>query len=127
MRVLPALTAAALAAVPAASTVRTKDDAELARATAGRTAGKPIDCIARNRTDDFAVVGSAMIFRQTSRTTYVNRLSPGCDKRSLRSTLVFRSPSSQLCRGEIVEAVDPQSGVTWGSCTVGQFVPYDRP
>lgn len=127
MRLTSPLFVVALVSAPAVCADTIEDQAELARATQGRLAGKPVDCITRSRTDDFSTSGETMIFRPGSKVTYLNRLSPGCDKPKLRSTLVFRSTSGRLCRGEIVQSVDPQTGVTWGSCTVGQFVPYTRP
>lgn len=126
MRVLLGLTAAALAAAPAASTDRTKDDAALARVTAGRTAGTPVDCIDRGRSDDFHVAGRHLIFRARARVAYVSELTPGCPTGS-RQALVFRSISSRICRGEIAESVDLLGSAAGGSCTVGVFVPYERP
>lgn len=126
MRALLALTLAALAAAPAVSADRDKDAAALARATAGRTAGTPVDCITRSRTGDFQVAGRHLIFKGDPRVTYVNEVSPGCDTGLSRQALVFRSTSSRLCRGEIAQAVDPLGGSAGGSCTLGQFVPYPR-
>lgn len=128
MRTLLILSAAVLAAAPAASADRSKDAAAVDRATAGRTAGKPIDCITRARTgDDFQVAGRTLIFRSNSRTTYLNEVSPGCDTKLSQQALVFRSISSRLCRGEIAQVVDLMGGAGGGSCTLGQFVPYTRP
>ena len=129
MRTLLILSAAVLAAAPAASADRSKDAAAIARATAGRTAGTPVDCITRTRTGgDFQVAGRTLIFKSDSRVTYLNEVSPGCNTGLSRQTLVFRSIStSRLCKGEIAEAVDPLGGAAGGSCTLGQFVPYTRP
>lgn len=127
MRGLMVLSLAVLAAAPAASADRTKDVEALARATAGRIAGEPMTCLTRGRTDDFQLAGHYLIFRVSPRLTYVNELSPGCEVGGPHRALVFRTPSSQLCEGEIAEAVDPTGGATTGSCTVGKFVPYERP
>jgi hypothetical protein len=43
------------------------------------------------------------------------------------NTLVLRSSGGSLCRGEIGEVVDLRSGVTMGSCVLGDFIPYSRP
>lgn len=127
MRGLLILVAAVLAAAPAASADRTKDAAALARATAGRVAGAPVDCLDRRRSNDFQIAGRNLIFRVSPRLTYVNQVSPGCEIGAPRQALVFRSPSSQLCRGDIAESVDPVAGAGLGSCALGQFVPYERP
>lgn len=126
MRVRLALAALALAAVPAMSADRPKDEVALERAIAGRVAGTPVDCITRPRTADFQVAGRYLIFRVDSRTTYVNQVSAGCEGGAPRQALVFRSISSRLCAGEIALSVDPLGGATGGSCTLGQFVPYKR-
>jgi len=127
MRVRLALAAVALVAVPAMSADRPKDEVALERAIAGRVAGPPVACITRPRTADFQVAGRNLIFRVNARTTFVNQVSPGCEGGSPRQTLVFRSISSRLCAGEIAQSVDPLGGAAGGSCTLGQFVPYERP
>ena len=127
MRILITLSLAVLAAAPAASADRTKDVEALTRATDGRTAGAPVACITRGRTDDFQVAGRHLIFRVSPRLTYVNELSQGCEAGQPRSALVFRSTSSRLCEGEIAEAVDPLGGAAGGACSLGKFVPYERP
>lgn len=125
MRVLLGLTAAVLATAPAASADRSKDEAALARATAGRTAGEPVACIPRGRSDGFQVAGRHVIFRAAGGVTYVSELSPGCPA-GARQALVFRSISSRICQGEIAESVDPLGGAAGGSCSLGPFVPYER-
>lgn len=116
-----------LGAAPAGSADRPKDAKALARATAGRSAGAPIDCITRSRTEEFQVAGRHLIFHLNSGITYINEVSPGCEAGGPRQTLVFRSASSRLCRGEIALSVDPLGGAAGGSCALGRFVPYERP
>jgi hypothetical protein len=128
MRTLFVLSLAVLAAAPAASAERTKDVQALAAATEGRTAGKPLACLMRSRIqNDFQDAGRHLIFRVSPRLTYVNELTRGCEAGGLRRTYVLRSPSSQYCEGDIVEVVDPLAGGMTGSCTLGKFVPYERP
>lgn len=126
MRAVIVLSLAALAAAPAASADRTKDVEALAHATAGRTAGAPVDCVWRGRTDDFQVAGRYLIFRVSPRLTYVNEVGLGCTVGQPRAALVFRSTSSRMCEGEIAQAVDPLGGATGGGCALGKFVPYER-
>lgn len=124
MRIPLFAVAVVLIAAPAASIDRPKDAERFEKAVAGKTAGAPVDCIDRRRGSDFSLAGRYAIFRTNSSLTYVNELSPGCEPDLSRRTLIFRSTSSQLCRGEIAEAVDPLGGASGGSCTLGQFVPY---
>lgn len=118
------LLAIGLVAAPAASIDRPKDVERVQKAVAGKTAGEPVDCIDRRRSSDFTLAGRHAIFRAGPSLTYINELSPGCEPNLTRRTLIFRSTSSQLCRGEIAEAIDPLGGAAGGSCTLGQFVPY---
>jgi len=124
MRIPLLAVAIGLIAAPAASIDRPKDAERFERAVAGKIAGAPVNCIDRRRSSDFSVAGRYAIFRASPALTYVNEMSPGCDPGLSRQALIFRSTSSQLCRGEIAEAVDPLGGASGGSCTLGEFVPY---
>jgi hypothetical protein len=41
--------------------------------------------------------------------------------------LVTRQFSGSLCRGDIATVADLSSGMTVGSCVMGDFVPYTSP
>ena len=42
------------------------------------------------------------------------------------ATRFTRTPSGQLCRGDIAQAVDRTANFPAGSCSFGDFVPYTR-
>ena len=100
---------------------------ELAAVTEGRVAEQPRTCVPRRDVRGNRSVGDAIVFDGTSRNmVYVNRASGGCAELRSGRTLVTRSPSSQLCAGDIADVVEPVSGFPVGSCTLGEFIPYRR-
>ncbi len=117
--------AACTPAEPLALTPGQEDD--LAAATQGRTAGAPVDCVnLRDLGDNRSIGEGAVLFRTTtSGTIYVNRPAGGCPDLEGR-TMVVRTPSTRLCRGDIVNVVDPVSRSSFGSCALGDFTPYTR-
>ena len=101
--------------------------AELAAAVEGRTAGAPRSCVSQLNLGASRSAGNeAIIFEGPGDTIYVNRPAGGCPNLDGR-TLVTRTTSTQLCRGDIVAVVDPVSGTEFGSCGLADFVPYTRP
>jgi hypothetical protein len=58
---------------------------------------------------------------------YVSQLSPGCSQVGLGNALITRRTGSTLCRGDIAQVQNLNSGITVGSCTFGEFVPYTGP
>jgi len=99
----------------------------LSKALAGRTAGKPISCVHLREVRSTRIIdGTAIIYELRSRRWLVNMPAGGCS--SLRSdrVLVTRTPSGDLCRGDIVRVIDTPGPMEFGSCGLGDFVPYTR-
>lgn len=102
------------------------DAALLATMLEGRTAGQPMSCVRLVDIDSNRSAGeSAILFDGPGDTIYVNRPPAGCPSVNDR-TLVSRTSTTQLCRGDIVNIVDVASGTQYGSCGLGDFVPYRR-
>lgn len=98
-----------------------------AAALAGRVAGPPQSCLPSfggNTGGDIFDSGQ-ILFRGRGGTVYLNTPEQCPVLRSDR-TIVTRSPSGQLCRGDIFEVRDRISPAAYGSCALGDFVPYDR-
>ncbi len=96
----------------------------------GKVAGAPLSCLSSHRAKDMIIIDDETIaFRQGSGQTYVNHLQGGgCPLAGGFNTLVTRSSGGLgLCRGEIAQVADLQSGFTVGSCVLGDFIPYGRP
>ena len=110
-----------------AASPTSREYAATARALAGLTPGKPTSCItlSRTRTSNF-LDRDTIAYRDTTRRYYVNRTGGGCNFDD-DSILVTRTPSDQLCRGDIITLIDRTSQFPKGSCSFGDFVPYSRP
>jgi hypothetical protein len=90
--------------------------------------GEPVSCVPlRNLGGNRSAGEGAVIFgdRSSSR-LYVNRPSGGCPLLRVGTALSLRTSGTQICRGDIVSVFDPQTGVNFGSCGLGDFTPYER-
>jgi hypothetical protein len=115
------LTAASIA--PA--TARTPDtpDAVLA----GRTPGKPESCISQRLIDSSHLYPDGRIlYRMRGGPDYLNTAGPGCATTILNPVMITATPTNQLCQGDIMRVADSASRITYGSCGLGEFVPYPR-
>jgi hypothetical protein len=120
---------AAMLATAPADAQRRSDNGEqaLARAVAGRVAGRPVNCINFRSIRSSRIIDGTAIVYDAGRTLYVNR--PRSGARTLRrdDVLVTRTTGSQLCTIDSVRLVDSTSRFPRGFVTLGQFVPYARP
>jgi hypothetical protein len=95
------------------------------REITGKVAGRPEKCLPLQRSNDMVVIDDDTILYRDGRTTYLNRPLGSCNMLGRGSyALVTRSTGSALCRGDIANVVDASTGVTVGSCALGDFVPY---
>jgi hypothetical protein len=102
-----------------------KTQAALAKELAGLTAGPAQACISTFETRDSSVTsfGDTLVYRTAGRTRYVSHTS-GCSGVGGDNILITRSPSTQLCSGDIATTVDRTSRIQSGSCSLGEFTPY---
>lgn len=102
---------------------------DLYQALAGKVAGRPVDCLPTYRSSDMQVIDDNTILFRDGRRTYVQAPRGGCSPiGSGHYTLVTHSyGGSGLCRGDIAQVVDLQNGFTVGSCSLDEFVPFERP
>jgi hypothetical protein len=101
---------------------------ELAAATEGRTAEAPRNCVSSRELRGNRSAGEgAIIFDGPGRNLiYVNRPAAGCPELRPGLALKTRTPSTQLCAGDIVEVFDTLNGFSMGGCGLGEFTPYRR-
>lgn len=95
---------------------------------AGKVAGRSAACLPSYRARDMVVIDDQTIaFRDGGRRVWVTNLSNSCNNLgSGHYALVTRNFSSNLCRGDIAEVADLSTGMTVGSCVLGDFTPYER-
>jgi hypothetical protein len=125
-RPLLLLTAALAMTGPAAiATARAPDSPD--KELAGRTPGKPESCISQRQIDDSQLYPDGRIlYRMRGGPDYLNNAGQGCATNAINPTMVTSTPSTQLCRGDILRVVDATSGMFYGSCGLNDFVPYPK-
>ena len=133
MRAIPLLfVAAALtgcATQPPPATQMAESQGKLQELTAGKVPGTPMSCLppsARSRNLE-VIDDRTFAYVDSSSRVYVNHVRGECS--NLGSgfyTLVVRSAGSGTCSGDIADVADVRTGMTAGSCALGDFVPYTR-
>jgi len=128
LTILPALALLAAAPLLAHSDSPAPLSEKAQKALAGRTAGKPVNCVQLNRIGSSTIVDeTAIIYKQSSSLWYVNQPDQGsCNLLRPRRTLMTRTSSSQLCGNDLVSVADLSSGITYGACGLGKFVAYRK-
>lgn len=111
---------------PPAMTARQESDFQ--KVIAGRTAGPPQSCVNMTQLRGNRTYGEGvMVFDGTTNSViYVNRPPNGCPELKWSRALRTRTSTNQLCRNDIVTVFDPTSGIEYGGCGLGDFVPYRR-
>lgn len=112
---------------PPAMTV--KQEADFQKVIEGRSAGPPQSCVSLRLLSGNKTYGEGVIVFDgtTGSTVYVNRPPNGCPELRSGRALRTRTTTDQLCRNDIVTVFDPTVGIEYGSCGLGDFVPYRRP
>lgn len=126
---IPALfAAAALAAVPAASSAREKltPEAKLDKLLEGRVAGPPQDCIPLSSAGGSQIIDKTAIVYRVGSTLWVNRPKGGAESLDDDDILVTKTTGSQLCSIDVVQLHDRASHMYSGFVSLGEFVPYRR-
>ncbi|HEY0595818.1 hypothetical protein [Sphingopyxis sp.] len=129
MRLIPTLfIAAALVAVPAASSAREKlaPEDQLAKLLKDRVAGEPQDCITLSSINSSQVIDKTAIVYRSGSTLWVNRPEGGASSLDDDDILVTKTTGSQLCSIDTVELRDRTSRMYSGFVSLGKFVPYRR-
>lgn len=97
---------------------------------AGKVAGAPASCLPSYRANDLVVIDdNTLAYREGGRRVWVTNLNGGCSNIGAgHYALVTRTYGGMgLCHGDIAEVADLTTGMTVGSCTFGEFVPYTKP
>ena len=114
-------------AAGAAEADRTRADID--RELAGRVPGPAKSCLQSWERDQVKAFGDTLVYRGRSgrnATRFVTQTT-GCRGVGEDNILITRTPTTQLCRGDIATTVDRTSQFQTGGCSFGDFVPYSRP
>ena len=103
-----------------------KRDQELAKVLAGRTPGKPENCIPTGFIDGPQVVGDSLIYRQTGKRLWRSQVRDRCPFLRDDQIVVSILYGAQVCRNDRFRLVDRGSPIASADCTFGEFVPYDK-
>ena len=101
---------------------------KLAGLLKGRTAGAPQSCLTRLPPQDRSyTIERIGIVYEVGSTRYLTRFEGGCPELTPFTFIVSRTPTNQLCAGDIAEIVDRSTpAIPRGSCIFGAFTPYPR-
>ena len=114
------------ASLPARRPAQHQAQADLDRQLAGRTAGKPLDCVSLDRIDGSTIIdGTAIIYRGLGGTIWLNR-PRGAEMLHEDDVLVQFVYGSQLCKLDRIKLVDRGTRMERGFVGLGEFVPYTR-
>lgn len=101
--------------------------ADLAKTVKGLVRGDPVSCITSRSADRSRYLGDRAVAYIVSRNlVYVNTPRGGCTGLGNGRGLVTRSTTGQLCAGDFAEVRDFYTGIGYGACTLGEFVPYRK-
>lgn len=120
--------AAAIAAIPAASTAKERlaPEDQLAKLLEGRVAGTPQDCIPLSSVNGSQIIEKTAIVYRVGSTMWVNRPRGGAESLDDDDILVTKTTGSQLCSIDPVQLRDRTSQMYSGFVSLGEFVPYRR-
>lgn len=99
----------------------------LAAELASRAAGEARRCVDIDRLGGNRGYGrNVILFSGAGRTAFLNRTRGPCSELTPFRILVTRPTGGQLCSGDIISVVDASTGGHFGSCALGDFVPYRK-
>ena len=127
--ILTAFSAAAVVAGTATVVAQQSSNPEatqkLANALAGRTAGRPVDCI--NERSKMQIVDDGTILFRDRGIVYVQRPHGGCYGLTSGMSLIRAAfGTTRICSGDINQIVDVRTGFGTGACTYSEFIPYRK-
>lgn len=100
---------------------------DLARVTAGRSAGPAQSCVAARTGDTLRAVDSMTLAYGWGATIYINQLGGPCPGLQDLSRITVDSESGQYCRGDRIRPLAPGAIIPGPTCNLGQWVPYRTP
>ncbi|HEX8217022.1 MAG TPA: hypothetical protein VF577_06125 [Allosphingosinicella sp.] len=102
-------------------------DAVLSEALAGRIEGEPRNCVRQQDIlDTRSAGGNTLLFEAKGGLVYVNRAGGSCPRIQPWHAIRHRAINTSICSGELIRVFDPQSGIEFGGCSLGEFVPWRR-
>ncbi len=105
----------------------TQNDRELNELIANHTPGPTQYCVDPSRLQGPQLVGPRdVIYRQSAKRVWRSTLREDCAGLGGDVVIVTESYGTQLCRGDRFQVVNRNSGLSFGYCFFGPFIPYDK-
>ena len=98
--------------------------AGLDRELAGLTPHETTSCITLRPTQQTKGYGPTIVYVVDRRLKYRSDTSGGCEALGHGDVLVTRTPTTQICQGDIATTIDSASRTFSGSCAFGPFTRY---
>jgi uncharacterized protein DUF6491 len=106
---------------------QSRADRDLAHELAGRTAGKPTDCISASSAEGPQIIDNkTILYRENGRTVWRNDLESGCPSLAPMNTLIVELHGGQICRHDRFRVLEPGANIPSAYCMMGKFTPYRK-
>ena len=102
----------------------TKGEKELAKLLEGREAGEPVACIRALPSQRIRTIDKTAYVYGSGTTIYVQRTRNPQDIDRRNTLVTQRFNASEICKLDVMSAVDPISGIFAGVVFFEDFVPY---
>jgi len=104
------------------------DARDLAKALAGRTPGKPVDCVSSSWVEGPQIIGDRILLYREGGRVMRNDLPAACPGLDDDSIIVAEIHGSQLCRSDLFYTLQRGgSRIPGPHCQLGKFTPYEKP
>lgn len=97
------------------------------RLVAGRSAGPAEDCLRFTPRTKLRIVDDSVVVAYDSVKQFnINLVAPGCTALSEERTIVMDMNRRRVCAGDQFSVTDLRTGIEYGACRWGKFVPFTR-
>lgn len=120
------LLALVLVAAGAMAADSDRDARDLAKALAGRTPGKPIDCVDPTWVGSPQIIGNRTLIYHPTGPILRNDLPDACPGLDDDSIIVNDIHGSQMCSGDLFSTIQRGSRIPGPKCRLGKFTPYAK-
>ncbi|MDT8758878.1 hypothetical protein MZO42_09240 [Sphingomonas psychrotolerans] len=117
---------AACATTAATEQSDAREQARLAKALAGLTAGAPQRCLRRDEANEIRTFEGTILYVAGRGRMWRNDVVGNCPGLRRGDIVVSKTFGSQYCDGDLIQTRARTGGFLSGSCSLGKFTPYTR-
>lgn len=101
--------------------------AQALKLVAGREAGPAEECLRFTPRTKLRIVDNSVVVAYDSvKTFHVNLIAPGCTILAEERTVIMDMNRRRVCAGDQFSVADLRTGIQYGACRWGRFVPFTR-